>query len=69
MSQKQAQVELESVKVQAVVRESTDRPTLHPNSSFTLYLTIFYLQRIAPNVEDYSSLDCYLDLNGDEMPP
>jgi hypothetical protein len=32
-------------------RESTDRPTLPPNSSFTLYLTIFYLQKIATNVE------------------
>ena len=39
-------------------RESTDRPALPPNSSLTLYLTIFYLQRIAPNVENYFSLDC-----------
>jgi hypothetical protein len=39
-------------------RESTDRPALPPNSSLTLYLTIFYLQRIDPNVKDYSYLDC-----------
>jgi hypothetical protein len=36
--QKQAQVELDSTKVQAV--ESTDRLAPPPNSSLTLYLTI-----------------------------
>jgi hypothetical protein len=56
MSQKQAQVELGFTKVQPV--ESTDRLALPPNSSLTLYLSISYLQRIAANVEDNSSLDC-----------
>jgi hypothetical protein len=39
-------------------RDSTDRPALPPNSSLTLYLTIFYIRRADPTLENYSSLDC-----------
>jgi hypothetical protein len=47
--------EPKSAKVQAVEIAPTN-PVLSPNSSLTLLLTIFYVKRIDPNLEDYSSL-------------
>jgi hypothetical protein len=49
-SQKQAQIEFNFAKVQAV--ESTDRPTLPPKLFPHSLSHYFYLQRLDPNLED-----------------
>jgi hypothetical protein len=65
MSQTQAWAEPESTKVQVEERAPTIL-VLSLNSPLTLYLTIFYVQRIKPTLEDYSSLELRCLLEGSE---
>jgi hypothetical protein len=59
----QAWAEPEFAKVQVEERSPTI-PVLSPNSSLTLYLTIFYVQRTDPTLEGYSSLELQCLLEG-----